>query len=86
MKAMVLSTCNVGIYYGYITIRRKFGEKKIDLVVRWVFMMNYLLYAIEKMHMTQKNKNTVWQNTGVWMKNQNIMTITKNIFFVQLHM
>jgi len=34
MKAMVLSTCNVGIYYGYITIRRKFGEKKIDLVVR----------------------------------------------------
>ena len=78
----------MGIYYEYITIRRKFGEKKIDLVVRWVFMMNYLLYAEEKMHTTHKNKHSFdeiseceWKIRILWRSTFSLFNFTYNKSF-----
>ena len=39
------------------------------------------IYCRENAHDTQKI-STVWWNIRVWMKNQNIMTMKKYIFFV----
>ena len=58
MKPFIFSACNMRIHYGYITIRRKFREKKIDSVVRWIFWW-ITFYNVQK-------KQNARQKVGSW--------------------
>ena len=92
MKPFIFSACNMRIHYGYITIRRKFREKKIDSVVRWIFWWITFYNVAEKAKRTTKSRQLVnirvewkikiWRWRSTWLHSQPFKNFIHNKSFV----